>query len=356
MSRSDLPATTLSILCLAVAFGCSTIRVPQVDYTFNAPIVTLPLGLPAPVDRRQDFADVFCSALQLDTTYPHHCEQFIEFDGLTEHTAPLPPLVDRFQVIVVAGIFSACLPRDQLSIYKQGIAQLKQEGLTSVDEIPVSASGGTDDHAKTIAAYIRAHQDSAKPFIAIGYSQGAADLLQAYVSDQVVHDSVRALITVAGAVGGSRLVDGIPSSLAQVLDGIDVTLPGCEIKGLAGLDALRRKDRYDFLTAHAGSLPRSYSIAARSTAATTSNVLQSTWKQLTAYSIDEDSQMIRDDAVVPGGAFLATALADHWAVTLPFKEAHNGLFDQLVNRNAYPRTALLEAMVRFVMKDLQDRP
>ncbi len=167
---------------------------------------------------------------------------------------------------------------------------------------------------------------------------------------------MKALITVAGAVGGSRLPDGIPKALSSILGGINIPLPDCQIKGLAGLDALRRKDRYDFLSDHRSTLPRAYSIAAKSSKEKTSKILQGPWTQLTAYSIDEDSQVIRDDAVVPGGAFLGTAMADHWAVTLPFAEAHDPGFDKLVDRNSYPRTALLEAMVRFVMKDLKDNP
>jgi len=156
--------------------------------------------------------------------------------------------------------------------------------------------------------------------------------------------------------GRTASEDGIPRSLQQLSSAIDIFLPGCEIKGLGGLDSLRRDVRYDFLSDHRGHLPRAYSVAAKSTADTTSAVLKSAWDHLTAYSIDEDSQVIRDDAVVPGGAFLGTARADHWAVTLPFKEAHNPVFDLLVNRNDYPRTALLEAMVRFVIKDLKENP
>jgi hypothetical protein len=53
-----------------------------------------------------------------------------------------------------------------------------------------------------------------------------------------------------------------------------------------------------------------------------------------------------------GGAFLGTALGDHWAVALPFSEVHNPIFDGVVDRNRFPRTALLQAMVRFVVNDL----
>ncbi len=87
-----------------------------------------------------------------------------------------------------------------------------------------------------------------------------------------------------------------------------------------------------------------------------STALENGWKQLSAYSIDQDSQIIRDDAMVPGGIFLGTALGDHWAVALPFSDAHDPLFDRLVDHNVFPRTVLLEALVRFVMNDLKEHP
>ena len=58
----------------------------------------------------------------------------------------------------------------------------------------------------------------------------------------------------------------------------------------------------------------------------------------------------------PGGLFLGTALGDHWAVALPFAEAHDSALDRLVDHNRYPRTALLEALVRFVTSDLVRHP
>jgi hypothetical protein len=45
-----------------------------------------------------------------------------------------------------------------------------------------------------------------------------------------------------------------------------------------------------------------------------------------------------------GRLVLGIAKGDHWAVALPFFEAGN----MLVTRNRFPRTALLEAIVRIV--------
>ena len=338
--------------------GCSSIGVRPVDYTFTTPLSTIPLGLRPVTDHRKDFAPVFCKAMQ---QYPGDrtsadCRAYLQLDASLAPPVPfppLPPLGDKYRVIVVAGIFSACLPKEA-AIFKQGLEALVKDGMKSADEIPISASGGSAPNAKIIADYIRQHRDPDRPYIAIGYSQGAVDLLQAYVDDDVVRSSIAAVITIAGAVGGSRLPDGFSPGLIKALGGLEAHLPQCTIKNLNdGINTLRRETRVNFLVDHASVLPRSYSVAAKSTYKTTSKVLQGGWKQLSAYSIDQDSQVIRDEAAVPGGAFLGTALGDHWAVALPFSEAHNPLFDAGIDHNHFPRTALIEAMVRFAINDLE---
>ena len=341
--------------------GCNSITVRPVDYTFKVPLSTIPLGLRPVSDYRRDFAPVFCRAMQ---QYPGDrtaadCRMYLQFDGGLAPSEPfpsLPPLGDRYRLIVVAGIVSACLPRET-AIFKQGLEALVKDGMKSADEIPISASGGSIPNAKMIAAYIREHRDPDRPYIAVGYSQGAVDLLQAYVDDDIVRSSIAAVVTIAGAVGGSRLPDGFPPGLLNALRRLEAHLPQCTIKNLDdGINTLRRETRVNFLFDHANDLPRSYSVAAKSTYETTSKVLQGGWKQLSAYTIDQDGQVIRDEAAVPGGAFLGTALGDHWAVALPFSEAHNQLFDAGIDHNHFPRTALLQAMVRFVISDLENHP
>lgn len=75
--------------------------------------------------------------------------------------------------------------------------------------------------------------------------------------------------------------------------------------------------------------------------------------------------MIREDAIVPHGAYLGTALGDHWAVSLPFEHVlkyHPGtsphdaqLIATLVDHNHCPRASLFEAALRFVIADLEKR-
>jgi hypothetical protein len=74
-----------------------------------------------------------------------------------------------------------------------------------------------------------------------------------------------------------------------------------------------------------------------------------------------DSQMIHEDALVPGAQYLGFARGDHWAVALPFEDAAKthpelaGAITRFINRNHYPRSALVEAALRFVVSDLAAR-
>ena len=58
--------------------------------------------------------------------------------------------------------------------------------------------------------------------------------------------------------------------------------------------------------------------------------------------------MIAEEAIIPGARFLGVARGDHWAMALPFFEHANAEYRKKVNWNRFPRTALLEAIVRYV--------
>ena len=45
--------------------------------------------------------------------------------------------------------------------------------------------------------------------------------------------------------------------------------------------------------------------------------------------------------------------ADHWALALPIARSHPRIGAMFVTQNAYPREALLEAILRFIEEDLE---
>jgi hypothetical protein len=69
-----------------------------------------------------------------------------------------------------------------------------------------------------------------------------------------------------------------------------------------------------------------------------------------------DGQVVWADAFIPAGTFLGYANADHWAVALPIVRgvppALRAAAAAVLDRNAFPREVLLEAIVRHVEEEL----
>jgi hypothetical protein len=83
-----------------------------------------------------------------------------------------------------------------------------------------------------------------------------------------------------------------------------------------------------------------------------SRVLKPFYRKLSKLDPRNDGQILYRDEIVPGSTLLAFVNADHWAVVLPIDRSHPFIGATFVNRNAYPRNALLEAILRFVEEDL----
>ena len=65
-----------------------------------------------------------------------------------------------------------------------------------------------------------------------------------------------------------------------------------------------------------------------------------------------DSQMVFYDQVIPGSDLMGYVNADHWAIAVPIARSHATIGAVFVTQNAYPREALMEAMLRFIEEDL----
>jgi hypothetical protein len=87
-----------------------------------------------------------------------------------------------------------------------------------------------------------------------------------------------------------------------------------------------------------------------------SSLLTSSYDKLARIDARNDSQVIFYDQVVPGSTLLGYLNADHWAVAVPINRTHSAIASMFVTQNAYPREALLEAVLRFVEEDLASRP
>ena len=120
-----------------------------------------------------------------------------------------------------------------------------------------------------------------------------------------------------------------------------------------GLKSLKREVRQAFLQANPNPLVPSYSLPAVSEPGNTSKSLAKMWEILSTFDRKNDGQLTRPDAIVPGSKYLGSARADHLAVALPFDKVGNSPLAGGMDKARYPRAALLEAIVRLVVEDLE---
>ncbi len=108
-----------------------------------------------------------------------------------------------------------------------------------------------------------------------------------------------------------------------------------------------------FLASYRNPVVRTYSLAAVSDVSNTSKMLLESWKLLSVYDSKHDSQLTRQDAIVPGSKYLGAARADHLAVGLPLDKMADKSLLSFLDHGKHSRAALLESVVRYVVQDLE---
>ncbi len=288
--------------------------------------VTQPVGLlrslpvqGGDVQSSQRFGQLFCTVLAHTSQHGEwgYCDRYFRPTG-PAGALPEWSNLGKYRIAVVPGIFGQCVEAQAMP-FEDAIRHLRSEHHVDVEYIAVSGLGSVKYKAGQIADYLAKHWGAGQPqYIAVGYSKGASDLLEAIASDATARQAIAAVVTVAGTVLGSRLPEAVPRHLLDFAR--DTRLGPCDVADGGGLDSLRRPDRVDAMARF--QRPdhfHAYSIAAVSDPETTSRVLSGFWSQLSVFSREQDSQVIHEDALVPGGTYLGMARADHWAVALPFR-------------------------------------
>jgi len=334
----------LILIVAALCAACATSAPPPVTYS------VMPAAL-TPVDgehnKAKDFARVFCSTLPHLRDKDGHswgdCAKYLE---MSEASEAQPPIAAPFRFLFVAGFGGDCLK--DVRAFSTSIAHLTEAHHVDVEYFAVAPFGSSPENGTSIAKHINEGwaADTTRRYVLLGYSKGAADLLEAVRVLDAPKTKVAAVVTVAGTVGGSW----VPDDLRLLMQASQPWMgPGCPGNVQDGALSLTRELRQRFLRENPLPVP-GYSIVGASTAAETSSVLRSSWKRLTVHAKEQDGQMVAWEAVLPGAKYLGAARADHWAIALPFEESPTP--PKAVVRNHFPRDALLEAIVRFVAGDL----
>ncbi len=222
--------------------------------------------------------------------------------------------------------------------------------------IKVDALSGTITNARQIrdAVMALAAEPGAPRLVLFGYSKGTPDVLEAIVRHPEIRSRIAAVVSVAGAVGGSPLANDAEQYEADVLR----HFPGatCDSGDGGGVASLRPAVRRAWLAEN--PLPREvpmYSAVTLPQPERISSILRGSNDKLSRIDGRNDSQVIFYDQLIPGSTLLGYLNADHWAIALPIARAHDTIGALFVTQNAYPREALLEAILRFVEEDLAAR-
>lgn len=299
--------------------------------------------------RASDLARNFCSVLaneNPDGGQWSGCGEYIGEASAVEAPAKLAALRSDIPVLVLPGFFSDCLSSSQP--FHEALEHLKSAHQIRGEYFQLKNLSSAEN-GRLIAEYINAHFDGTHRYLVVGYSKGATDGYEALASFPELQSKVAAFVSVAGAVGGSRLVDVIPGGYARWLK---ATYLQCQGDLTAAIDSLSYRNRQKFLADHPSAGVPTYTVAAQVDRAHTSAMMAETWQIMSVFGLPQDGQLLAPDATIPGSQFLGAATADHLAVAINFASTTE-IPASMRGHNEYPRAALLEAVVRVVLEDLQ---
>ena len=350
----------LGVGLMACLQSCST--KPLNPWTADSPPLALvPVADAGIDDQRGRFREIFCDVLESrGEEWPDYqpCEEALTrvADEPPGSGAPVDMGQSRQHLlaVIVPGVGWECIEgwlgidarlRNLVSGFGFEVEIMKVDGLSS-------SANNARQIRDGVAAMTDQYDDH--KILLIGYSKGAPDILEAIVDYPELREHVVAVLSIAGAVGGSPLANAADQKDLNIM----TYFPGSTCsKGDGGaLESLRPTVRRAWLANH--SLPRDiayYSLVTYPEPDRISSVLNTTYKKLSKVDARNDSQLIYYDQVIPGSTLLGFMNADHWAVAVPIARGHTFIGATFVNENDYPREAMIEAIMRFVEEDLVRR-
>jgi len=346
---------TLASLALG---GCSS--APLLPYTAKTPpLMLVPASQAGVVDKRDRFREIFCETLETrGTSLPDYrpCDQALVHVGAeapaTGRKVDLGPSQRRLIAVIVPGIGWDCFS-NWLELKGSTAKHVRRFGYDLIMPKVDGLSSSVHNARQIRDAILQMPTIEDEPrLVLIGYSKGMPDILEAVVSYPEIRPRIAAVVSAAGAVGGSPLANDAEESQLALFR----YWPGAECPpgDGGGIDSLRPGTRKTWLEKY--SLPSDfpyYSLVTFPEPERISSVLKLPYGKLGRVDGRNDGQLLFYDQVVPGSTLLGYVNADHWAVSVPIARSHRLLGSTFVDHNDFPREALLEAVLRFVEEDLE---
>jgi hypothetical protein len=312
-------------------------------------------------DKRGRFREIYCAVLQARAgEVPDYrpCDDALTRLGTepagSGQPVPLGASSRHLIAAVVPGIGWDCIAKwlEAPGTVNEHVRKYGYE----LRPIKVDALSSSANNARQIRDAVMAMDlgPGAPRLVLVGYSKGTPDALEAIVNYPEIRSRVAAVVSVAGAVGGSALANNAEQYQADLMR----HFPGatCDSGDGGGVADLRTGVRRAWLAQN--PLPNTvptYSVVTLPQPDRISSILRGSNNKLSMIDGRNDSQVIFYDQVIPGSSLVGYLNADHWAVAVPIARKHDTIGSIFVTENAYPREALLEAVLRFVEEDLAAR-
>ncbi|WP_425325534.1 hypothetical protein [Paraburkholderia sacchari] len=356
--RAGRAALAMATAC-ALLGACAT--KPLIPYSPDTPpLILAPATQAGIADQRGRFREIFCAVLEArgaEVPDNRPCEDALTRVG--KEPAPTGRPVDLGQsrrhliAVVVPGVGYDCF-RPWLDSPNTVISHVHRFGFDA-SLLDVDALSSSSNNARQIRDALMAMPapDGPPRIVLIGYSKGAPDVLEALAAYPEIRSRLAAVVSAAGAVGGSPLADDAEQYQADLLRHV----PGatCTSGDGGAVKSLRPGIRKAWLAQN--PLPpglRYYSIVTFPQPEHISSILTSSYDKLSRVDPRNDSQLIFYDQLIPGSTLLAYVNADHWALAVPIARTHPTIGALFVTQNAYPREALVEAILRFVEEEMTE--
>lgn len=343
------------VLSFSMLVACAPSPLLSADLS-APPAVLVPSSNAGVLDSRTRYREVLCAVTPSDAV--RGCQAMLHRLGgeaeASGRSVPRGPPRLPLKLVIVPGYGADCFA-GLVTILGDARTHLAAMGWPSV-EVPIEGLSSSTRNAELIRNYLLAEPLApGERFVLIGYSKGTADMLEALALYPEIRPRVAAAVSLAGTVAGSPLADDPP----RLLPWLARSAPGsgCDAGDGGAFESLRRSTRIAALANHPPAsigVPM-FSLGAFTARQDTSAVLVPMHDRLSAMDPRNDSQTLFTDQVIPGSVLLGYLNADHWAVGLPLDQARPLLAALFTDRNAFPRPAMLEAVMRIVEETLLER-